>query len=326
MKNDRVRVTVIGAGVIGCAIAERLQRDHHQVTIYERDRVGAHASGAAAGLLAPYSESETDAGARSLRLFPELAARLLRETGIDVQFHDMDSLTPAFDPEAETALKRGGGRWLDALEARRLEPALHPDCRGAALFPESQVTPPLFTQALARAAVKLGAELREGVAVTGPGDLAGAELTILAAGPWSGDLGAAFGAAVPVWPSRGQLVRLRPRRPALTRMLTHQGRYLVPKPDGSVVVGSTEEEVGFDARPTADGVRSLLDFARRMVPALGDATVEEVWAALRPATADGQPIVERRGEALVVATGHNRNGILLAPVTAQLVAELMAAG
>jgi glycine oxidase len=324
-----MRVAVVGAGVIGCAVAERLQRGGHQVTIYERDRVGAHASGAAAGLLAPYSEAELDAGAQSLRLFPELTDRLLSETGIDVQFHDMDSLTPAFDPEEEAILKRAGGRWLDAFELRSLEPGLHPDCRGAAQFPESQVTPSLFTQALAQAAVQRGAELRQGTPVTSPADLDRADLVVLAAGPWSGDLAAAFGVEVPVWPSRGQLVRLRPapgRPEPLTRMLTHHGRYLVPKPDGAIVAGSTEEEVGFDARPTADGVRGLLEFARRLVPALGDATVEEVWAALRPATADGEPIIERRGERLVVATGHNRNGILLAPITAERVAELVGAG
>jgi glycine oxidase len=324
-----MRIAVVGAGVIGCAAAERLQRAGHQVTVYERDRVGAHASGAAAGLLAPYSEDERDAGARSLRMFPELAARLREETGIDVQFHDMDSLTPAFDPAEEALLQRAGGRWLNAIELRRLEPGLHPDCRGAALFPESQVTPPLFTKALAEAARRRGAEIREGARVSSPADVAGGDVVVLAAGPWTADLATAFGVEVPVWPSRGQLVRLRPapaRKQPLTRMLTHQGRYLVPKPDGAVVAGSTEEEVGFDARPTADGVRGLLDFARWMVPALGDATVEEVWAALRPATADGEPIVRRAGERLLVATGHNRNGILLAPITAEIVAGLVDRG
>ena len=324
-----MRVGVVGAGVIGCAVAERLQRAGHHVTVYERDTVGAHASGAAAGLLAPYSEDERDAGARSLRLFPELARRLLEETGVDVQFHDMDSLTPAFDTDDEAALKRGGGRWLDAFELRRLEPGLHPDCRGAAVYPESQVTPPRLTQALAAAARRHGAEIREHAPISSPEELREDEVVVLAAGPWTADLAAAFGVEVPVWPSRGQLVRLRPApgRPApLTRMLTHRGRYLVPKPDGAVVAGSTEEEVGFDARPTADGVRGLLDFARRMVPALGDATVEEVWAALRPATADGQPIIVRAGERVIVASGHNRNGILLAPITAEMVAGLLDRG
>ena len=324
-----MRVAVVGAGVIGCSVAERLQRGGHQVTVYERDTVGAHASGAAAGLLAPFSEDERDAGARSLRLFPGLAQRLLEETGIDVQFHDMDSLTPAFDPEDEAVLRRGGGRWLDAFELRRLEPGLHPDCRGAVLFPESQVTPPRLTQALAAAARGRGTEIREHSPVAAPEDVEDADLVVLAAGPWTADLAAAFGLEVPVWPSRGQLVRLRPApaRPApLNRMLTHGGRYLVPKPDGAVVAGSTEEEVGFDARATADGIRGLLDFARRMVPALGDATVEEVWAALRPATFDGQPIIARASERIIIATGHNRNGILLAPITAEIVAGLVDGG
>ncbi|HEX6349863.1 MAG TPA: glycine oxidase ThiO [Candidatus Dormibacteraeota bacterium] len=324
-----MRVAVVGGGVIGCAIAERLQGAGHHVILHERDQVGAHASGAAAGLLAPYSEDERDAGARSLRLFPELARRLLELTGIDVQFHDMDSLTPAFDPADEALLKRSGGRWLDAFEVRKLEPGLHPDCRGAALFPESQVTPPLLTRALAAGARAQGAEIREGSTVRSPEDVADADAVVLAAGPWTADLATAFGLEVPVWPSRGQLVRLRPapgRPQPLTRMLTHRGRYLVPKPDGAIVAGSTEEEAGFDARPTADGVRGLLEFARRTVPALGEATVEEVWAALRPATADGQPIIERAGERVIVATGHNRNGILLAPITAETVAGLLGAG
>jgi glycine oxidase len=332
------RIVIVGGGVIGCAAAERLTRDGHQVTLLERDRIGAHASGAAAGLLAPYSEGEEGAGEESLGLFPELAERLERETGVDVEYRAGESLTPALDEAEEAVLQQVGrhGRWVDAIEARRLEPALHPAARGAAIFPESQVTPPRFTTALALAAARRGATVREGALVTGI-DVAGdrveavkligerlpADFVILCAGPWTPQLAAPLGIEVAVWPSRGQLVRLRPTGSVLTRMVTWRGRYLVPKPDGRVVAGSTEEAAGFDARVTAEGVESLLRFARSAVPLLARATVEEVWAALRPATADGRPIVGATpGLAnLLLATGHNRNGILLAPITAERLAS-----
>lgn len=335
------RVVVVGGGVIGTAVAERLSRARHQVVVLERDRVGAHASGAAAGLLAPHTEGEEDGGVRSLTMFPELAERLLKETGIDVEYVPGESLTPAFDEREEAALRAlaqsHGGRWLDGVEAHRAEPVLQPATRGAAVFAESQVTPPRFVTALARAAMRRGADVREGALVTGF-DLAGgtvravrlgaeslpADVVVLAAGPWTPAVAAPLGLEIPVWPSRGQLVRLRPRGPSLTRMLTSGGRYLVPKPDGAIVAGSTEEAVGFDARVTAAGVESLLRFARAVVPTLAEATIEQLWAALRPATSDGRFIVERSTIAnVIVAAGHNRNGILLAPLTAELVAGLL---
>jgi glycine oxidase len=118
-------------------------------------------------------------------------------------------------------------------------------------------------------------------------------------------------------------VTLRPGASTLSRALTWHANYLVPKADGSLVAGSTEEEAGFDARPTAEGVAGLLQFAVGAVPRLRSASVERVWAALRPATPDGRPIVGPAPQlpGLVIATGHNRTGILLAPITAELVAE-----
>ncbi|MFZ0216044.1 MAG: FAD-dependent oxidoreductase, partial [Candidatus Dormiibacterota bacterium] len=145
---------------------------------------------------------------------------------------------------------------------------------------------------------------------------------VLAAGPWSPSLASPLGVALDIRPSRGQLVTLRPRARGLRRMLSWQGSYLVPKADGTVVAGSTEEEVGFDARPTVEGVAGLLMFAATAVPSFGAATVERVWAALRPATPDGRSIVGAIDDVpgLIVASGHNRNGILLAPITAEQVA------
>jgi glycine oxidase len=153
----------------------------------------------------------------------------------------------------------------------------------------------------------------------------GADFVVLAAGPWTGGLAAQLDLQVGVVPRRGQLVALRPPARVLQRIVTWGGFYAVPKPDGSVVVGSTEEDAGFDALPTVAGVEVLLEVAQQLVPALGRATVERVWAALRPATPDGRPLI---GAAegypnLILASGHNRNGILLAPVTAELVAGLV---
>ena len=314
-----MRVAIVGGGVIGCAVAERLSRRRHRVTLHERDHLGAHASGAAAGLLAPYSELRgDDLGSRSAGLFPELVARLERDTGIEVEYRQTESLAVAFDASQRRAL-RGLGRWQDPSQCLALEPRLNPELLGAALLQESHLNPPRFVQALARAAAAARADLREGSPVSTLAALH-ADRVVLAAGPWSATL-----ADVDVTPRRGQLVALRPTRAVLTRIITWGAFYLVPKLDGTVVVGSTEEEVGFDARPTAAGVGTLLEVAQLVVPALRDASVERVWAALRPATRDGQPIIGPLpgDEKVVVATGHNRNGILLAPVTAELVAQLV---
>jgi glycine oxidase len=330
------RIVVVGGGVIGCAVAERLSRERgrHRVTLLERDRVGAHASGAAAGMLV--SAGGPSLAARSRELFPELVERVERASAIAVEFQEVEAISPALTAAEERLLRRGPGRWLDAAEALRAEPGLGPNVRGAAVRPEAQVTPPRLVEALARTALAQGADLREGVPVSrlvvragrlqgvqGPDGIVPADLVVVAAGPWSASLTSPVGVALDVRPSRGQLVTLRPRAAPLGRMLTWRGSYLVPKPDGSVVAGSTEEEVGFDARPTAEGVHGLLEFATRAVPGLGNAAVERVWAALRPATPDGLPVI---GAApglpnLVLAAGHNRDGILLAPATAELVAE-----
>ncbi|HXM58207.1 MAG TPA: glycine oxidase ThiO [Candidatus Dormibacteraeota bacterium] len=331
------RIVIVGGGVIGCAVAERLTRERrHQVLLLERDAVGAHASGAAAGLLTPYSEGGQDLSAtRSLAMFPELVERVER-SGIAVEYRDEDSLTPALTGEEERRLRRGPGRWLDADQARAAEPGLSQRVHGAAVFREAQVTPIRLVRALVRTAAAQGAEIREGAPVGGltvrAGRLQGvqtaegpvkADVVVVAAGPWSPALASPLGVALHVRPNRGQLVTLRPRGAALRHLLTWRGSYLVPKPDGTVVAGSTEEDAGFDDRPTAEGVAGLLEFACRAVPALGAAVVERVWAALRPATPDGEPVIGPTSEVpnLVVATGHNRNGILLAPITAELVAQ-----
>jgi glycine oxidase len=336
-------IVVVGGGVIGCAVAERLSRDRqHRVVLCERDTVGAHASGAAAGLLSPGTEAGVQAeglAERSLEAMAELVERVER-SGVDVEYRPGESISPALSADEERALRQGSWRWLDQEEARREEPGLSRNVLGAAVNPAAQVTPGRLVQALARTAVEQGAEVREGWpvgqllsrsgqlrGVQGPDGTLAADLVVLAAGPWSPALASPAGVPLDVRPSRGQLVMLRPRRTVLKRLLTWRDCYLVPKPDGSVVAGSTEEEAGFDARPTASGIAMLLDFACRAVPELAQATPTNVWAALRPATPSGQPIVGMAPGVnnLCVATGHNRTGILLAPMTAELVARELAA-
>lgn len=335
------RIVVVGGGVIGCAVAERLSRDGHQVVVLERDRIAGQASGAAAGLLSPGDsvEEERTLGQRSLALFPELVARIER-SGVAVEYRVHESLLPALSAADERGLSRSAARWLDAKEALAEEPELNPTIRGAAVLEEAQVTPARFVDALARTAVAQGAEVREGVPVgslaaigdrvrgvqTAEGQVEG-DCVVVAAGPWSPALTSPLGIALDVRPNRGQLVTLRPRGTGLRHAVEWRGDYLVPKPDGTIVAGSTEEEAGYDARPTAEGVTGLLQFATAAVPSLASATVERVWAALRPATPDGAPIVGAVGpvSGLIVATGHNRSGILLAPITAELVAQEVAA-
>ncbi len=327
-----------GWGVIGCAIAERLSRERrHRVLLLERDTLGSHASGAAAGLLAPYGDGDVldELAGRSLALFPEIVERVER-SGIAVEYREQEGITPALTAEEERRLRRGPGRWLDAAQALAEEPGLSPDVRGAAVLHEAQVTPIRLVRALAHTAAAQGAEIREGSPVGGIGvrngralgaqtadGLERADVVVLAAGPWTPALASPLGLSLDVRPSRGQLVMLRPPAAVLRRLLTWRAHYLVPKPDGTIVAGSTNEDVGFDDRPTAEGIAGLLGFATRAVPALRSAAVERVWAALRPMTSDGRPIVEAAPGLpnLVVATGHGANGILLAPLTAQLVAE-----
>lgn len=335
------RVVIVGGGVIGCAVAERLSRERrHSVILLERDRLGAHASSAAAGILSPRGEADMpglDLAQRSFTLFPETVNRVER-SGISVEFRQQESVVPALTTQDERQLRRASGRWLDGPQTLATEPALNPRVRGAGFFAEAQVTPERLVRALAATAAAQGAEIREGApvgaidvrqdavrGVSAADGLVKADVVVLAAGPWSAALAAPAGVALDVRPNRGQLVMLRPHAGLLGRILLWHGCYLAPKPDGSIVAGSTEEDAGFDARPTVEGVSRLLEFAVRAVPGLASAVVERTWAALRPATADGRPIIGpvARLPNLVVATGHNRKGILLAPVTAELVAHAL---
>ena len=327
-----LKVVVIGGGVIGCAIAERLSLDRHQVTLLERDQLGGRASGAAAGELSPARPSDQ----QSLEMFPEVVARIEKDSAMNVEYRLQQGLKPAFNDTEAAALQSSGGRWLDPAECRKTEPALSHDVVGAALLEHAHLTPPRFVRALARAAAAHGAEICEGTPATGfevdgevravntsAGQIA-ADWFVIAAGPWTREVASTAGLDVDVRPQRGQLAALDPGSLVLRRSIFWSTGYLVPKGDGSIIAGGTEEDSGFDDRPTVAGIATLLDFAQRLVPSLSSASLQRVWAGLRPVAADGNPIVAISDVPnLIIATGHHRKGILLAPLAASTVAGLI---
>jgi glycine oxidase len=232
--------------------------------------------------------------------------------------------------------------WLDAAAARGREPALAPTIRGALWSGgERQVNPKRLLAALAQAAGRRGVRFREGTPALGlmreDGRVRGvrtstgtivAETVVLAAGPWTGALGAELGLSLPITPRRGQLLHLPATPQPLRHMLGARHRYLVPRADGTIIVGATEEDAGYDRRPSAAGIADLLGILPYAAPIVATAEFRAVEVGLRPWSADGPPLLGHipSHPGLVVASGHGRNGILLAPVTAQLLTQLIVDG
>jgi glycine oxidase len=340
----------VGGGLIGLAVAWRARTSGLRACVLERGELGRGTSNVAAGMLAPISEA--DAGERALlrlglesaRRWPAFAAELEEASGLRVDYRAQGTLLVARDRDEAEWLERElelrarfelGAERLLPSQARRLEPALAPTLRLALDVPgDHAVDPRLTVAALARAAERAGAVLRSGADVTDiePGAglrLAGGERVaaghvVVAAGPWSGALAAVpEHARVPVRPVKGQSLRLRdPSGPGLIdRVVRWDGGYLVPRSDGRYVLGATVEERGFDTAITAGAVHDLLRDGSELVPGVLELEIEELIAGLRPGTPDNVPVIGAGAAApgLVWATGHYRNGALLAPVTADLV-------
>jgi glycine oxidase len=324
-------LAVVGGGVIGLAIADRALRAGMSVTLFERGRLGEGASHYAAGMLGPVSEAEIghgdllEDGLRSARLWPDFA----RELGVPLStagtLHVARDRDEAEALDRELAFRERHGLRVERLlpsAARRLEPALAPTVRLALHIPDDHaVDPRAVVAALAARVRDAGADVRDGEPVTSLDDVR-AGTVVLAAGAWSAQLMP----GLPVRPVKGQILRLRdPSGPGLVdRVLRFAGGYLVPRGDGRYVLGATVEEKGFDQTVTAGGVYELLRDATELVPGISELVIEESGAGLRPGTPGNLPLIERRGRTLV-ATGHFRNGILLAPVTAQRVVDQLQA-
>lgn len=348
------RVVVIGGGVIGCSVAWRMARRGVAVTLLERDEPGAHASSAAAGMLSPLKEADEpgpflELGLRSLERYPEFVRDVESASGVTVDYRRDGRIDVAFDEESAEALRtqqrvqeEGGydSRLLEAPELRRLEPTISPHAQlGLATELDHQVDPDRLMRALWIAAHREGVDVRthspaaavetdpEGARVAGvrlvSGERIEADVAVVAAGPWSGQLGLPM--PTPVEPVRGQIVVLQAVPPLIGRVVWGPGCYLVPRGDGRVLVGSTMEHVGFHAAVSAGAVQRLLEAGIRLVPGLGDAAIHGFRVGLRPGTPDGLPVIGPDPEVagLVFATGHLRNGILLAPETGDHVAAIV---
>ncbi|MFC4532180.1 glycine oxidase ThiO [Sphaerisporangium dianthi] len=346
-------VVVVGGGVIGLSVAWRAAQRGRTVTVVD-PAPGSGASHAAAGMLAPVSEvTYTEEpllrlGLASLARWPAFAAELSAESGMDVDHRAEGTLDVAFGSDDLAALSEMAGfleklslpvERLTGRECRRAEPMLAPSVRGGILAPgDAWVDPRRVTAALLAALSRRGARvlagrvaglLSEGGAVRGvrcaDGAAIGAEQVVLAAGAWSGSLdGLPPEVLPPVRPVKGQIMRLRGAPGFLGRCvrgIVHGSRaYLVPRGDGEIVLGATQEEMGFDTRVTAGALWELLRDARELVPGITELEVVDLAAGLRPGTPDNLPVIGPSGmDGLLLATGHHRGGVLLSPLTADLV-------
>jgi glycine oxidase len=344
-------VIVIGGGVIGCAIGYELARRGARVLIIEMRQAGLGATQASAGMLAPYIEGRAGGAllqlaARSLAIYDEFVPQVSADSGVEIEYLRPGTLQVATDEQAASALSEEASRLVATGVAARFvgppelaetEPLLAPDIVGGLLVPShGYVRAGAMTSALEAALVRHGARFEIGrvlEVVRGGGCLRvkmeaahfDARTVVLAAGSWSGRVQIENVAAVPVRPVRGQLVQLESPAPLLRHVIWGPDCYLVPWADGTLLVGATSEDAGFDERATAAGVRDLLEAVCELVPHAWQAGFTGVRVGLRPATPDELPIVgaSARLPGLVYATGHYRNGILLAPLTARLVAALI---
>jgi glycine oxidase len=348
-------VVVAGAGLIGLAIAFELAQRGAVVRVFDRGEPGRAASWAGAGMLAPFTESTGDdplerLGAQSLAEYPQFVERIKAAGGVDARLHLDGIVHAAFDDASfedfarRCAALRARGiecELLDRDAVLAAEPWLAAGVRGALLVRgEGHVDNRRLGRALAAGCAALGVtiahanhlrvecDVRRVLGVRSDEGFVPAAAVVNACGAWAGQLeGVPAEHRLPVVPVKGQMLALEMPVGFVKHATWLPGAYLVPRDDGRLLVGATVEHAGFDARVTAEGMERLLGAALASAPSLGAFTVSETWAGLRPGTADGKPFLgATRLPGLFVATGHYRNGILLAPATARLIADAVARG
>ncbi|WP_273888430.1 glycine oxidase ThiO [Rubrobacter naiadicus] len=350
--NPSADVVVVGGGVVGCSVAYHAARRGARVVLLEAETVGSGASGAAAGMLAAQAEARgpdsfLDLLLESRKMHRKLGAELYEVTGLDAEYvwegtlrvalseAHAEDLSEALRWQREAGLS---ARWLDGAEVRELEPALSAGISGALYLPEDgQVNSPRLVRALALAAARNRAEVSEGEPASGlirqRNRIAGvrtarrkiaAGSVVVCGGVASGTLARHLGIRLPVAPVKGQILSVETTTPPITSNVWDEECYLVPKRDGRVIVGATEEPGTHDRRPTLGGVAGLAGAAIGLLPHLARRPFAGAWGGLRPGTPDGRPLIGPAGdpEGLLIATGHYRNGVLLAPITGDAVSAL----
>jgi glycine oxidase len=354
-------VAIIGGGVIGCSIAWRLGQAGLGVIVLERNRIGREASYAAGGILAPLAEADSDddffkLSVASLALYADFTSELREVTGIDLEYRTEGTIYLALSDEDELEMER---RWqwqssaglhverLDPDYVRKLEPLANPALRWALQFPDDhQVDNRRLMIALAAAAQKTGVEFWTGtevrhlliegserrvVGVSTDRSKLQAKFVIIAAGSWSSLLRDEAGqplANFQIEPVRGQMIAFEMPAPPIGHIIYSRKGYVIPRLSGILIAGSTIEYAGYDKSVTAGGMASIIAHATEIVPAIKDLAIVETWAGLRPHAPDDWPVLglDPQINGLIYATGHYRNGILLAPITAKAISELIIRG
>ncbi|MDX8382347.1 MAG: glycine oxidase ThiO [Ghiorsea sp.] len=348
-----MKVIVIGAGIIGLLTALRLKQAGVDVTILEKGEVGREASWAGAGILCPihpwlYPVTFTDLVQASLDLYPALQDEFANHVGYDIQRIQSGLLIPCFADDkikhqaAALAWSKQFGwdvQQLDTQEALELEPTLSPHVAEALLWKDvCQVRNPELIKATILCLEQLQVPIISNCEVSSliehaNGDVAGvktksgqsynADVVLLAAGSWSERLAEQSGFALPVHPVKGQIVLLKTEPNTLKHIVKHDDAYFVPRRDGRILVGASMENVGFERGNTPAIVQDLMHATQKLLPELKDAPIEHQWMGFRPGSPDGLPFIGKvkNKPGLWVATGHYRNGVALAPITAKVITD-----
>ncbi len=346
-------VVIVGGGIVGVACAYELAKAGARVVLLEYGKTGMQATNAAAGMLAPMIEASAagpmlEFGTRALAEYPALVSEVEASCGFDVELRLHGILRVASTDDEAAALRQRCAwqrsmtmpvEWLDAAACRELEPRLSDRvCGGVFSATEGSVSNQLLALGLERAAIALGADVRQqtpidGFVVAGDrvegvrsrGETFACDTVVIAAGARSGQISHRLGvrSRLPVRPVRGQMIALGGMSTPIRHIVWGSGGYLVPRANGIVFAGATVEDVGFRRRTTKAGVRAMRSMAIGLVPQLEAARVHFEWAGLRPGTPDDLPIIGPMPSHanVVAATGHYRNGILLGPLTGKLVAR-----